>query len=45
MISDQRGVILAVDVGGTGLAGGLVEPSGLILSSRAVATERRLRPV
>ena len=43
MISDQRRVILAVDVGGTGLAGGLVEPSGLILSSRAVATERRGR--
>ena len=43
MISDQGGVILAVDVGGTGLAGGLVEPTGVILSSRAVATERRGR--
>jgi glucokinase len=43
MISDQGGVILAVDVGGTGLAGGLVEPTGTILSSRAVATERRGR--
>ena len=34
------GVILAVDVGGTGLAGGLVEPTGAIRSARTVATER-----
>lgn len=43
MTSDQGGVILAVDVGGTGLAGGLVEPTGAILSARTVATERRGR--
>ena len=34
------GAILALDVGGTGIAGGLVSRSGRILSSRAVATDR-----
>jgi glucokinase len=36
----ESGVILAVDVGGTGLAGGLVDPTGSILSSQVVATDR-----
>jgi len=39
----DRGVILAVDVGGTGLAGGVVDPDGTILSAHTVATERRGR--
>jgi glucokinase len=44
VIGDRAsGVILAVDVGGTGLAGGLVDPTGAILSSHTVATERRGR--
>jgi glucokinase len=34
---------LAVDVGGTGLAGGLVDAAGTVLSARTVATERRGR--
>ncbi len=41
MIADgSRGLVLAVDVGGTGLAGGLVNPAGAILSSRTVPTHR-----
>lgn len=44
MIRDREcGVILAVDVGGTGLAGGLVDPTGAIRSSLTVCTERRGR--
>jgi glucokinase len=43
MTGNQAGVVLAVDVGGTGLAGGLVEPAGVIVSSRTVPTERRGR--
>jgi len=44
VIGDRGGgVILAVDVGGTGLAGGLVDPTGAVLSSRTVATDRRGR--
>jgi len=36
----EPGVIVAVDVGGTGFAGGLVDPSGGIVSSRTVAAHR-----
>ena len=39
----ESGLILAVDVGGTALAGGLVDPTGTILCSRTVTTERRGR--
>jgi predicted NBD/HSP70 family sugar kinase len=33
-------LILAVDVGGTALAGGLVDQDGAIITSQAVATDR-----
>ncbi len=36
----STGLVLAVDVGGTGLAGGLVDPTGAILSTRTAATQR-----
>jgi glucokinase len=36
----ESGVVLAVDVGGTGLAGGLVGATGAIIGSRTVATDR-----
>jgi glucokinase len=36
-------VILAVDVGGTNLAGGLVDSHGAVLTSRCVATDRHGR--
>lgn len=39
-VERDSGVVLAVDVGGTGLAGGLVEPTGTILGPRTVATDR-----
>jgi glucokinase len=35
-----RPVVLAVDVGGTRIAGGLVDSGGTILASRALATDR-----
>jgi predicted NBD/HSP70 family sugar kinase len=40
MLPREGGVILAVDVGDTTMAGGLVDPAGAILSSRAVPTDR-----
>jgi len=41
-VSDERasGPILALDVGGTSLTGGLVEPTGAIITTRTVATDR-----
>jgi glucokinase len=39
----EGGVILAADLGGSGLAAGLVRPTGEILSSRTVPTARRGR--
>lgn len=38
--AQASGPILAVDVGGTGLTGGLVEPNGRIFTSRTAATGR-----
>lgn len=40
MTGPAPGVIVAVDVGGTGFAGGLVAPSGEIACSRTVAADR-----
>jgi predicted NBD/HSP70 family sugar kinase len=37
---EEADVILAVDVGGTGLSGGIVDPDGTLLASHTVATDR-----
>jgi glucokinase len=40
MTATRPQAVLAVDVGGTQIAGGLVDPGGTILASRAAATDR-----
>ena len=37
---EEADLILAVDVGGTGLSGGIVDPNGTLLASHTVATDR-----
>lgn len=39
-VPEQSGIILGVDLGGTGLAGGLVTPTGRVLNARTVPTAR-----
>jgi len=40
MTAPSAGVIIGVDLGGTTLAGGLVDPGGMVQYSRAVPTDR-----